>query len=84
MNSRVTSYFNGHHVINFYGRLRNNIVINEIIANIMNMRKMILAMPAAATKTPVYPTIAAMIAMAKNIKAQVNIAFSPLLNFLEL
>lgn len=50
----------------------------------MNMRKMILAMPAAVTKTPVYPTIAAMIAMAKNIKAQVNIAFSPLLNFLEL
>lgn len=50
----------------------------------MNMRKMILAMPAAAIKTPVYPTIAAMIAIARNIKAHINIVFSPLLNFLEL
>lgn len=44
---------------------------------------MILAMPAAATKTPVYPTIAAMIAMARNIKAHVNIVLSPLFSFLE-
>ncbi|MES2141687.1 MAG: hypothetical protein V4471_02195 [Pseudomonadota bacterium] len=39
-------------------------------------------MPAAATKTPVYPTIAAIMAMARNINAHVNIVFSPLLNFL--
>jgi hypothetical protein len=58
--------------------LRNSIDINAIIANIMNMKKISLAIPAATIKTPVYPTIAAMIAMTRNINAQVNIAFSPL------
>ena len=50
----------------------------------MNMKKRILAIPAATTKTPVYPTIAAMMAMARNINAHANIVFSPLLNFLAL
>lgn len=39
----------------------------------MNMKKSILAIPAATTKTPVYPTMAAMIAIARKINAHANI-----------
>lgn len=41
----------------------------------MNMKKIILAIPAATMNTPVYPTIAAIIAMTRNINAHANIAF---------
>jgi hypothetical protein len=47
------------------------------MASTTKMKKIVLAMPEAATKTPVYPKIAAIMAMIKNIKAQVNIELSP-------
>lgn len=50
----------------------------------MNMKKMIFASPAATAKTPVNPTIAAMIAIARNINAHNSMGFSPLVKFPEL
>lgn len=46
-----------------------------MMANMMNIKKMIFAIPAATAKTPVNPTMAAMIAIARKINAHANIIF---------
>lgn len=52
-----------------------------MIANMMNIKKMIFATPAATAKTPVNPIMAAMIAIAKKINAHANILFLLYLNW---
>jgi hypothetical protein len=51
-----------------------------MMANMMNIKKMILATPAANEKTPVNPMMAAMIAIARKINAHANIIFLLYLN----
>lgn len=68
----------------FYRCLRNNIVTNAMMANMMNIKKMILATPAATAKTPVNPIMAAMIAIARKINAHANIILLLYLNWLKL
>ena len=46
------------------------------MANMMNIKKRTFAIPTAAAKTPVNPTMAAIIAMTRKINAQANIEFS--------
>lgn len=59
--------------------------IKVITNNVTNIKKIILAMPAAAVATPVKPKIAAMMEIMKNAIAQPNIqppkaAFLPAVN----
>ncbi len=51
-----------------------------MMANMMNIKKMIFATPAATAKTPVNPIMAAMIAIARKINAHANIIFLLYLN----
>lgn len=83
MNSDIV-YFNGMPALIFYRCRRNNIVTNAMMANMMNIKKIIFAMPAARAKTPVNPTMAAMIAIARKINAHANIIFLLYLNWLKL
>jgi hypothetical protein len=55
-----------------------------MMANMMNIKKMIFATPAATAKTPVNPIMAAMIAIARKINAHANIIFLLYLNWLKL
>jgi hypothetical protein len=65
----------------FYRCLRNNIVTKAMIANMMNIKKMIFATLAATAKAPVNPIMAAMIAIARKINAHANIIFLLYLNW---
>jgi hypothetical protein len=55
-----------------------------MIANMMNIKNIIFATPAATAKTPVNPIMAAMIAIARKINAHANITFLLYLNWFSL
>jgi hypothetical protein len=54
-----------------------------MMANMMNIKKIVFATPAAMAKTPVNPMMAAIIAIARKINAHANIIVLLHLNWLK-